>query len=101
MQQMTEPLQRIYLLPLSSSSSSSPPPPIDAKRDHDMIVYAPVPFSSLSAQDAESATEAWVSRSEPTYGHRYRSHGRTTAGGGGGISLPIWADEGLGLLAKD
>jgi len=98
----TDSVQRIFLLPRRSASSPSPQ---QHPRQDDVLVYAPVPLSSLSPQVAHdlrsTATEAWISRDSHTapshlrsnshsHSHRHRHHGSS-----GRISLPIRPDEGL------
>lgn len=80
---------RIYLLPNRSDYLSS----VQAGPMHanDVLVYAPVPFNSLSAEDAREldATEAWVSSSHS------RPHRHRRSSGSGRISLPVRPDEPL------
>jgi len=101
-------LQRIYLLPRDTNTcptSSSPPTPPE-----DLLVYAPVPLSTLSPKAARdirsSATEAWVTRTrsnEPDSHNKHRhrhqasssSSGSPAGAGSGRIRLPVNPDEGL------
>lgn len=101
--------QHIYLLPRPSSfHAASTPKTAD---DNDILVYAPVPLSSMSPQQAQnlrtSATEAWISRTEPSsaatssaqsirsHRHGHRRHGSSSSGSTGRISLPVRPEEGL------
>jgi hypothetical protein len=127
---LQHPHQPIYLLPrnpvspfaTSTSPTSTPTPP--SKSTDDILIYAPVPLSSMTPQQARdlraSATEAWVSRVGPCssssslssslssscqsvrshrHGHRHHHHHRSASGVGsevtGRISLPVKSDEGL------
>jgi len=88
----TDSVRRIFLLPQSTTSRSS-----TQQRD-DVLVYAPVPLSSLSHDLRSTATEAWISLDQSnsaapsphSHSHRHRHHGSS-----GRIALPIRADEGL------
>ncbi|KAI0347150.1 hypothetical protein BDW22DRAFT_1322311 [Trametopsis cervina] len=95
-------LQRIYLLPTPTSTTFPPPDFNDHKSSkgaqspsayyHDdpaseeVIVYAPIPLSRLSLEDAKElhATEAWISPVPPPTPrshkhHRHHSHSHSTA----------------------
>lgn len=101
--------QHIYLLPRPSTFHAAATP--KTADDNDILVYAPVPLSSMSPQQAQnlrtSATEAWISRTEPnsastysaqsgrSYRHGHRRHGSSCGSSTGRISLPVRADEGL------
>jgi hypothetical protein len=108
-QSMDDSHQHIYLLPRSSTFHAAATP--KTGDDNDILVYAPVPLSSMSPQQAQNlrttATEAWISRTEPSSAssssslqtsrsHRYghRRHG-SSGGSSGRISLPVRPDEGL------
>ncbi|KAF9498743.1 hypothetical protein BDN71DRAFT_1443174 [Pleurotus eryngii] len=97
------------------TSFSAPPTPssggVESPTDDNILVYAPIPLSMLSPQQAQelraNATEAWVSRSENDHdrarGHRHRyphqhthhSVDPTRAQNAGRISLPIRENEPL------
>jgi len=99
--------QHIYLLPRPSTFHAAATP--QTADDNDILVYAPIPLSSMSPQQAQklrtSATEAWISRTEPnsastssaqtlrSHRHGHRRHG--SSGSRGRISLPVRPDEGL------
>jgi hypothetical protein len=112
--------QHVYLLPVSPSSTSS----TSSKTTDDILIYAPVPLSSMTPQQAQdlraSATEAWISRVGPSsyssssrssssscstsssssirshrHGHRHHHHHCSSSGETGLISLPVRPDEGL------
>ncbi|KDQ64142.1 hypothetical protein JAAARDRAFT_27759 [Jaapia argillacea MUCL 33604] len=109
------PSQRVYLLPSPTESSfpvshhtTSSPSPRDGSKLDNYMVYAPVPLSALSEQQARdlNATEAWITRTstESTtfppatpqprgHSHRHRRHRSGSATGR--ISLPISPEEGL------
>ncbi|KAK0461658.1 uncharacterized protein EV420DRAFT_1639952 [Desarmillaria tabescens] len=76
----TDSLQRVLLLPRSNPSSDP----------ESITVYAPVSLKNLTPELRQSATEAWVRRSDS---HRHtRSQSNTTTGR---ITLPIRPNEGL------
>lgn len=93
--------QHIYLLPRQSPQPG----------DDDVLVYAPVPLSTLSPQQAHdlraSATQAWISRTAPLSSdhsnstgsgrrHGHRRHGSKDGGSvTGRICLPVSPQEGL------
>lgn len=102
--------QHIYLLPQPAAHHAVGTPKTG---DNDIFVYAPVPLSSMSPQEAQSlctsATEAWISRSAPSnnsssssslqtgrsHRHGHRRHGSSSSGNTGRISLPVAPGEGL------
>lgn len=116
--------QHIYLLPQPPVSPSAMLSTLSKSTD-DVLIYAPVPLSSMTPQQARdlraSATEAWISPVGPSstsrssssccssslssssqsvrshrHGHRYHHHHCSSGGGATGrISLPVSADEGL------
>jgi len=103
--------QHIYLLPRPATFHDATTP--KTGDDDDVLVYAPVPLSSMSPQQAQklrmSATEAWISRSQPSsssspslrshrHGHRHHS---SSSRSGGRISLPVSPGEGLLPLYDD
>jgi len=104
--------QHIYLLPRPSTFHTTATSRTGG--DSDILVYAPVPLSHMSAQQAQklrmTATEAWISCVSPNsnlsspslrshrHGHRrHGSHGSrgSSRGSIGRISLPVSPDEGL------
>jgi len=102
--------QHIYLLPRPSTFHAAGTP--KTGDDNDILVYAPVPLSSMSPEQAQNlrstATEAWISCTKPSSAssssslqtgrsHRYghRRHGSSSGGSTGRISLPVRPDEGL------
>jgi len=103
--------QHIYLLPRPATFHAAATP--KTGDDNDILVYAPVPLSSMSPQEAQSlrtnATEAWISRTAPSnntssssslqtgrsHRHGHRRHGSSSSGSPGRISLPVTPDEGL------
>lgn len=110
-QSMDESHQHIYLLPRPSTFHAAATP--KTGDDNDILVYAPVPLSSMSPQQAQklrmSATEAWISRSQPSsssspslrsHRHGHRHHGSSSRSGGR-ISLPVSPGEGLLPLYDD
>jgi hypothetical protein len=91
-------LQRIYLLPRNLAATPTSP-----SSPEDVLVYAPVPLSTLSPQAARdirsSATEAWISRPIETEPHKHRHRHQTSISSStspiGRIRLPVSPDEGL------
>lgn len=109
-QSMDDSHQHIYLLPRPSTFQADITPKSDDDDDSDdVLVYAPVPLSSMSPQQAQnvrmSATRAWISHTQtPTlpslhttrsHRHGHRRHGSSSRGSTGRISLPVSPDEGL------
>ncbi|KAF8897875.1 hypothetical protein BD779DRAFT_1492768 [Infundibulicybe gibba] len=68
--------QRVLLLPRPISQSSQDDPST-------ILVYAPVPMKSLSPEAAQelsaTATEAWVTRSDPEMQRHHRRHRRSSS----------------------
>jgi hypothetical protein len=99
-------VQRIFLLSRSPSSRPS------SQQQDDVLVYAPVPLSSLSPEAARdlrsTATEAWISRNQadartapsqsPSHTHTHRHRHQSSSGR---INLPIRPDEGLLAVYDD
>jgi len=88
----TDSLHRIYLLPTPAASASSR----SADGAPEVYVYSPVPFSSLSEEQAREmqAAEAWISHTEPSSSrsshrptHRHHHSGR--------VSVSVRSDAGL------